>query len=302
LLSLLGSTFMEWTKDNAPRLGASLSYYTALSIAPLLIVVIAIAGFVFGEEAARGQLFYQLRAFLGVEGAKAIEGMIEGARKPAAGTIATILGVLTLAWGSSAVVAELKDALNTIWKVSPPQGRTGLWSLLDMVRVRFFSFGLVLAIGFLLLVSLVLSAGLEALGNWFGRWWPIPPEFLLTVNFLVSFLVITILFAMIFKILPDIRIAWGDVVMGAAATSLLFSIGKTAIGWYLGQNSYSSTYGAVGSLVVVLVWVYYSAQIFFLGAEFTKVYAAAHGSKRAKKDREHLVDAETLKNAELTQS
>jgi membrane protein len=294
ILGLFGVAFTEWNKDNAPRLGASLAYYTTLSIAPLLIVVIAVLALVFGDEAASGQIYWQLRQFLGEEGAKGIEAMIQGARKPAAGTVATVLGLITLAIGASSVVAELKDALNTIWKVVPAQGASTLKTILGMVRLRFFSFAVVLGVAFLLLVSLVLSAWIQAAANFFGRWWPVSPDVIQFVNMTASFVFITFLFMAIYKILPDVDIYWRDVVIGAAVTSFLFGVGKFIIGWYLGQASYGSTYGAVGSIVAMLVWVYYSAQIFFYGAEFTKVWAAAHGSKRSKKARKKLISPENL--------
>ncbi|MCC7495924.1 MAG: YihY/virulence factor BrkB family protein [Bryobacterales bacterium] len=293
LISLLWTTVSEWMNDNAARMAAALSYYSLLSTAPLLVVVIAVAGLAYGEDAVRGQIFWQLQDLIGAEGAKAVEMMLKGAQKPATGIFASILGLITLFFGASWVVAELKSALNTIWKVAPPQGESTLGSVFTMLRNRVFSFALVMGIGFLLIVSLVVSAWLAAIGEFFQQWLPVPAALLTFANFLISFVVITFLFTLIYRILPDTRIAWGDVVVGATVTSLLFSFGKYLIGLYLGRSSFTSTYGAVGSLVIFMVWVYYSAQIFFLGAEFTKVYAAKHGSKQARKTREKLVPTES---------
>jgi membrane protein len=272
-VSLVKQTFSEWLGDNAPKLGASLAFYTVLSVAPLLVVAVAIAGFVFGDEAARGQIVWQIDEVVGTEGAQFIEDLLKNARKPELGGLATLLGVFTLLFAASGVFAELRDSLDTIWGVRPP------WTgLLAELKSRFFSFAMVLGVGFLLLVSLVLSAGLAAASKYFGAWLPVPGGFLEAVNMLISFGFITLLFAMIYKIVPHARIAWNDVWIGAAVTSLLFSLGKFGIGMYLGKAGLGSAFGAAGSLVVLLAWVYYSAQIFFLGAEFTQVYANNYGS------------------------
>lgn len=273
---LLKQSFSEWSEDNAPRLGAALAYYTILSLAPLLVIVIAIVGAVFGRDAAQGKIMEQLSGLIGTEGGKAIETMIRNASKPVTGTIAGLLGLATLLFGASGVLAELRSALNTIWEVETPQSS----GVLGMIRQRFFSLTMVLAIGFLLLVSLIVSAVLAGLGKYVGDILPIPAFVLQGVNLIFSLVVITALFAMIYKFLPDIKLEWRDVLIGAIVTAVLFTIGKTLIGMYLGRASIGSTYGAAGSLVVVLVWIYYSAQIFFFGAEFTQVYARAHGSMR----------------------
>jgi membrane protein len=272
---VLKDTGEQWLTDKVMRLGAALAYYTALSMAPLLVIILAIAGFVFGEEAARGQLVGQIKDLVGQQGAQAIQAMVAHSHQESGGVLATVISVIMLLFGSSGVFGELQDSLNTIWEVQPKPGRA-IW---EMIRDRFLSFAMVLGIGFLLLVSLVLSTGLEALGSFVGglagTWAPV----FQVVNFFASLGIFTLLFAMIFKILPDVKIGWKDVWLGAAVTALLFDLGKYLIGLYLGQSSYSSTYGAAGSFVVLLVWVYYSSLILFFGAEFTKVYANKFGSR-----------------------
>jgi membrane protein len=277
--SLLSQTFAAWNNDNAPRLGAALAYYTALSIAPLLIVVIAVAGFFFGTKAAQGQIVWQIQDFVGQAAAEAVQQMLASTRQSTTGGIAaTLVGLLTLFFGASSVIGELRDALNTIWCVAPPQGNSGLSAIVTMLKQRFLSFAMVLGIGFLLLVSLVVNAMIAATGKYFHEWLPLNEPALEVLYFVLSMLVTWFLFALIYKVVPDVDIAWSDVVIGAAATSLLFSIGKFLIGMYLGRGTFSSTYGAAASLVIILVWVYYSAQVFFLGAEFTKIYANRYGS------------------------
>lgn len=276
---LLMTTVDNFFTHNVPRLGASLAYYTMLSMAPLLIVVLAVAGLLYSREAAEGQLVWQIQDLVGRQGAEAIQAIVRNAQQPATGSIATILGLLTLFWGATAVVAELRNALNTIWCVPVPETAFGLRTVLDIVRHRTFDFGLVLGIGFLLLVSLALNAFIAALGARFQAMLTVPSWLLQIENFIASFLVITVLFAIMFKVLPDLSITWFDVLPGAAFTSLLFTIGKTLIGMYLGRASFVSSYGAAASIVIMLVWVYYSAQIFFLGAEFTQSYAQMFGSR-----------------------
>jgi len=277
-LPLLKETYNEWDRHEAPKLGAALAYYTVLALAPLLIVVIAVIGFVLGADAARGQIVAQIQGMVGSEGAKAIETVISNANKPATGIVASILGLVTLFVGASGVFGELRDSLNRIWDITPRATE----GIVSQIRSRFLSFGMVLAIGFLLLVSLAVSAGLAAAGKFMGNMLPLPPFVFEALNLLVSVAFITVLFAMIFRFLPDERIAWSDVWLGAFTTALLFSIGKVAIGMYLGKASVGSAYGAAGSLVIVLVWVYYSAQIFFFGAEFTHVYSQRFGSLKGK--------------------
>jgi membrane protein len=258
-----------WSADYAPSMGAALSYYALFSIAPLLLIVIGVAGFFFGEQAARGEIYGQLATLIGAEGAHAVEGLVAAARRPQSGVAAMVVGVALLLGGASTVFGELQNALDRIWRAPAPQKRAGWWQL---VRRRVLPYGMVLGIAFLLLVSLVLSAIVAGLGRWWG---------LHVVDIALSFALITLLFAMIYKVVPQVPIAWRDVWIGAAVTSALFAIGKWLIGLYIGRTSVASAFGAAGSLVVLMVWVYYSAQIFLLGAEFTRLYAEQHGSRVA---------------------
>jgi membrane protein len=276
--SLLVTTWNRFLIHKVPRLGASLAFYTMLSLAPLLVVVIAVAGWAFGREAAIGQVVWQIQDLVGHEGAQAVQALLTAAHKPTTGKIAAILGLMTLFFGASSVVAELRDALNIIWNVPPKEACGPLKSILALLKDRTLAFAMVLGVGFLLLVSLAVNAALAALGGYFNNYLPAEEWVLQLVNFLISFFVITVLFALIYKVLPDIYIAWSDVALGAAITSLLFTIGKLLLGLYIGKASFMSTYGAAGSLVVLLFWVYYSAQIFFFGAEFTYAYAERYGS------------------------
>src|SRR6476620_6946766 len=273
LWPLLKAAAADWSHDRAPRLGAALAYYTVFSIVPLLIVIIGIIGLVFGQEAAQVAIIEQLSNLVGEQSAAAIKDMIERAEKPSTGLVSTLIAVVVLLSGAAGLFGQLKAALDTVWGVEAKEGR-GIWGF---VKDNFLSFATVLGTAFLLLVSLLLSAGLAAMGKWFGNLLPVPEAVLQIVNFLLSFAVITGLFAMIFKILPEAHIAWPDVWMGAAITSFLFTIGKFAIGLYLGKSEVASGFGTAGSLVVMLVWVYYSAQILLFGAEFTQVYANRFG-------------------------
>jgi membrane protein len=270
---LLQQAAGDWMSDNAPRLGAALAYYTVFSISPLMIIVVAIAGLWFGHEAARQQIFDQLSGLIGHQGAEAVQRVLANAHRPETGVFATLVAVITLLIGSTGVFVELQDALNTIWGVKAKSSKG--W--VSFVWNRVISFAMVLAIGFLLLVSLLLSAALAALGKYLGHFAPDIQLAWQVMNFLLSFGVITLLFALMFKFLPDVRIAWKDVWIGALITSFLFTLGKFLLGLYLGRTGVASTYGAAGSLVVVLVWVYYSAQILFFGAEFTQVHANRAG-------------------------
>lgn len=271
LTPTLKETFADWNKHEAPRLGAALAFYTILSLSPLVILVVALVGLFFDRSTAQTHILNQVQGMIGPEGGKAVESMLANAHKPSSGILGTIVGLLTLLFGASGVFGELRSAMNKIWEV-PPKETSGIWG---MLRERFFSFGMVLSIGFLLMVSLVLSTALAAIGKFFGGILPVPASVLAIANFLFSFLAIAVLFALIFKFVPETKIPWRDVRVGAIATALLFTIGKTLIGLYLGKASVGSAYGAAGSLIVVIVWVYYSAQIFFFGAEFTHVYAKA---------------------------
>ena len=274
---LLSATYTKWTEDHAQGLGAALAFYAIFSLAPLLLIVIAIAGLVFGQEAAQGQIIGQIQGLVGEESAKAIQTMIEEARKPAAGIIATVLAIVLLFLGATGVFAQLQEALNIIWRVEA-KPEQGMWKIF---KDRFISLLAVLGTGFLLLISLVISAGLSAIGTTLEQFLPVPGFLLQLINFLVSFAIVTLLFAMIYKLLPDRSIQWSDVWIGAIITSLLFTVGKFVIGVYLGKSDVGIAYGAAGSLVVMLIWVYYASQIFLFGAEFTAVYAHARGSKLA---------------------
>ena len=272
---LLVATYTKWTEDHAQRLGAALAFYTVFSLAPVLLIVIAVGGLVFGQEAAEGQIIGEIQDLVGEDSAKAIQGMLAYARRPASSIIATGLALITLFVGATSVFAQVQDALNTIWGV---KARRGL-GIIQLLKDRFISFLAVLGSGFLLLVSLVLSAGLAGLGKMLEAFLPASEFVLQAMNFLLSFVVITILFATIYKLIPDVSNRWQDVWVGAAMTSFLFTIGKFLIGLYLGKSEVGLAYGAAGSLIVILLWVYYASQIFLFGAEFTAVYATSHGSQ-----------------------
>jgi membrane protein len=267
--SIFKTTFASWNKHEAPRLGASLAFYTILSLSPLVIIVVAVGGLIFSRSTAEMHILSQVRGMIGPDGSKAVESMLANAQKPAAGILGTIVGLLSLLFGASGVFTELRSALNVIWEVKP-EATSGIVALL---RERFFSFGMVLSIGFLLLVSLILSTVLAAMGKFFGGLLPVPAGALEFVNFLISYIGVAALFGLIFKFVPEAKVRWNNVWLGACVTAILFTIGKTLIGLYLGKSSVGSTYGAAGSVIVVIVWVYYSAQIFFFGAEFTHAYA-----------------------------
>ena len=272
--SLIRRTIKEWNMDRASRLAAALSYYTAVAIAPLLVLLVTGIGWFYGRDSAQVQLVAQLRGVVGPQGAEVAQAVIESADQPNVAGIAGILSLVTLIWGASNVFVELQDSLNTIWGVElKPKVRT----IKATIRERFLSFSMILVIGFLLLVSLILGAILSALGGYLGEMMPGMEFFWQVVNFVVSFGVTTLLFALIYKVLPDVKFAWHDVWMGATVTALLFTIGKWLLGLYLGNQTLSSAYGAAGSLVVLLIWIFYSAQIFFVGAEFTQVYARRAG-------------------------
>ncbi|MBD2410949.1 ribonuclease BN [Nostoc calcicola FACHB-389] len=272
--SLFQETFKEWSEDKASRLAAALAYYTIFSIAPLLIIVIAIAGAVYGEEAARGEIVRQIQGLVGPDGAEFIQTAIQNANKPQTGVMASVISIVVLLLGATGLFTELQDSLNTIWEVKPKPGR----GVTNIIRLRFLSFAMVLGIGFLLLVSLVISTVLAALATYFSNLIPGVDFLWQILNFIISFAITTFLFGLIFKVLPDVKIAWSDVLIGAILTSFLFSIGRFLLGQYLGNGSFGSTYGAAGSLVVILAWVNYAAQILFFGAEFTQVYSRRHGS------------------------
>jgi membrane protein len=267
---LFWAAIQGWSKDDVPRLGASLAYYTLFAISPILVIAIGIAGSVFGPDAVRGQLVGEIDGLIGRQGAEAVQAILQSAHQNRTGTFAVIIGTITLLVAASGAFLELQHALNTIFRVKTDPKKSGIKRLI-LSRLR--SFGLVVSIGFLLMVSLLVSAGLSALSTRIEHSAVGSPLLLQALNMIVSLAVMTLLFGLIYRLLPDVRLAWRDVWTGAFATSILFSIGKLLIGLYLGQSSVASSYGAAGSVVVLLVWVYYSAQVILLGAEFTRVYA-----------------------------
>ncbi|MET0339969.1 MAG: YihY/virulence factor BrkB family protein [Polyangiales bacterium] len=272
---IVKETGSAWSDDNATRLAAALAYYTVLSIAPLLVVAVSVAGLFFGEEAARGQIASELSGIVGKQAGEGIQTVLTHAKSPDEGIIGSIVGVVVLLFGASGVFGELQSSLNAIWNVAPKPG-LGIWGF---VRQRFFSFSMVLGVAFLLLVSLVLSALLAGVGAFFSDKLPGGAVLWEIANFGVSLGVITVLFAMLFKVVPDVQIKWSDVWLGALVTAVLFTVGKWALGLYLGRASVASPYGAAGSLIVLVIWVYYAAQLVFLGAEFTQVYTLHRGSR-----------------------
>jgi len=279
--ALLKDTAASWSKHKAAHLGAALAYYSIFSLGPLIVIAVAVAGLTFRQEAVRGEVGAHMQAFLGTAGAQAVNAMLLGASQPREGILATLLGVGTLVFVALGLVVQLKDALNTVWEVEPLR-RSGIW---DFVRTYIVSLAAVLSLGFLLLVSLLLTAALAAGGRYFA---PYVPEIAMhALGSAVSFGMVTLLFAMMFKWLPDTYVAWRDVWPGAAVTAALFEIGKVLIGLYIGKQALESTYGAAASLVVLLIWVYYSSQLVLMGAEFTRAYATrrALGNVSASDDR-----------------
>lgn len=276
LWRLLVETYTDWSTDRAPRLAAALAFYTTLSLAPLLLVVISVAGLLFGREAVQGEVLNQLRGVTGPDGAQAIQDMLAAASQPAESALASVIGLLTLAFGAAGVVWQLKDALNTIWEV--PDDPAQSWGA--MLRERLVSFALVLGVGFVLLASLVISTAMATISGYLhSAVLPGSDAIWMVLNFVLSFAVVALLFALIFKFVPDVTVRWSDVWIGALGTAVLFEIGKHLLSFYLGRAGVSSAYGAAGSLAVLLVWIYYAAQILFFGAEFTQVYARRFGSR-----------------------
>lgn len=275
--TLIKRVSTSWLDDYVPSMGAALAYYTMFSLAPLLLIVISVAGLVFGQDAARGEIETELRTLMGETGAKAVQELLASVRKPAEGAIATLLGVVLLLIGATSVFGELQASLDRIWHVPTRKRSSGLFALL---RTRLLSFGMILAIGFLLIVSLVVSAALATVGRWwspaFGGWY----EVAAVTDALGGFALVAAMFALIYKIMPSVHVQWKDVWIGAIFTAILFVVGKSLIGLYIGSSGVVSGFGAAGSLVLVMVWVYYSAQIFLIGAEFTWVYANAFGSRK----------------------
>jgi membrane protein len=277
ILSVFGTALRAWWDDDAPRLGASLAYYTLFAIAPVLLVATAIAGMVFGAEAVRGEIVGQLDQLVGREGALAVQSLLEGASHRRAGMVATLVGSVAFVVAATGAFLELQAALNTIWRVKPKPGVNVRALVLDRLR----SFGLVVAIGFLLMVSLAVTAALGALGGWLSARSPDVPLVWSGVTMLVSLIVTMALFALLYRVLPDVHLRWRDVTTGAFVTAVLFTIGQQFIGLYLGQSSVLSSYGATGSVMILLLWVYYSCQILLFGAEFTRAYALRHGTQPA---------------------
>jgi len=286
LFSLLKKTYQEWQEDRASRLAAALAYYTIFSLAPLLVIAIAVAGLIWSQDAVHAQVMGQVQGLVGTEGAAFVEDLLQSASNPAEGIVATIIGLITLFFGALNVFNELHNSLNIIWEVKDEKPKNFWQSIKKALIDRFLSFTMVLGIGFLLLVSLVVSAGLSATQEIVGNAFPVPEFLLQILNLLVSIGVITLLFAMMYKYLPDAEVPWRYVWLGAFATAVLFSLGKMVIGIYLGNSAVASSFGAAGSLVLLLLWVYYSAQILFFGAEFTQVYANTHGAKILPEDDE----------------
>jgi membrane protein len=275
---LLVQSFEGLLRHNGPRLGAALAFYALLSLTPLVLIAVSIGAWVFGEKAAEGELFYQINDLAGPEGALAIQAMLKGAHDSTHGVLATLVGVVTLLFAASAVLIELRQALNDVWDI--PTAKTTPWQgVVSILRERLFAFVLVLAIGFLLLVSLLVNTGIAAVAALFPGGLPISVVALHIVNAFISLAVTSILFAVAFKVIPDVRLKWRDVIAGAAVTSILFTLGKFLIGLYVGEATFASTYGAAASFVVLMLWFYYSAQIFFFGAEFTRSFANTHGSR-----------------------
>jgi membrane protein len=269
---LFVQSFNDWLTDRALRFSAALAYYSIFAMAPLVIIAIAVAGLAFGEKAARGQVYQQIEWLLGPKGATEIQTLIQASSDTQKSLLATIVGVVTLLIGASGVFGQLKDALNSIWGVMLKPG-----GIMIRIKEYLLNFSMVLVVGFLLIISLLLSAVLQAVNNFMTGYLPIP-SFVAPLTAAVSFFILVLLFALIFKVLPDVEIGWKDVWIGAAMTALLFTVGKYLISLYLGTSSIASSFGAAGALILILVWVYYSTTIFLFGAEFTKVYASRYGS------------------------
>jgi membrane protein len=295
-IELMKRTYTEWDNHQATRFGASVALYTLFSIAPLLLLVAAVVALVFSHEQAQTALIDQARSLMGQRGAEAVQSVLQSAQKPSSGLIATVVAFITLLFGASGVFIELREALNAMWDAKARSSS----GIMGMIKDRLFSFGMVLSVGFLLLVSLLLSAGMAFIEKFFGNVVPIPAPVLHVFNFILSFVVVSGLFALMFKFVPDTRVEWRDVSVGALGTALLFTVGKFGLGLYLGIASVGSTYGAAGSLVAVIVWVYYSAQIFFFGAEFTHVYAEQRGTRAGTRPSPDVVTSSTPKSKVAT--
>ncbi len=290
-LAIVKDAGSGWINHKATRLAAAVAFYTLLSLAPLLVIAVAVAGFAFGDEAARGGLDRQLRDLLGDSGADVLKTALQNADKPKSGLLATVIGVVSLLFGASGVFGELQDSMNTVWEVKPKDGR----GVVGIIKDRFLSFGMVLTVGFLLLVSLALSAVLAGLAGYFDQVLPGMPWVPQSVNFVAGFFVVTLLFALLFKFLPDVRVGWPEVFFGAAVTALLFSVGRFLIGLYLGKTGVGSPFGAAGSVVALVVWVYYSSLILFFGVELTRAFAHRMGTGKPSANAEPVTAEATAK-------
>jgi membrane protein len=286
--ALTKESFDAWSSDYAPSMGAALSYYTLFSIAPLLIIVISVAGLFFGADAVRGVIFEQLHALMGDAGAEAVQDMLASASEPSTGAFATLVSVAGLLIGATTAFNEIQYDLDRIWRAPALQKAGGIWNLL---RSRLLSFGMILGVAFLLTVSLVTSAVLSMLGKWWDGWLGGWEVFAQALDIVVNLGLLTLVFALIYKMIPRVKVSWHDVWIGAAVTSVLFTIGKVAIGLYLGKSDVASSFGTAGSLVIVMIWVYYASQIFLLGAEFTRVYAENFGSRQGEAKERRAVES-----------
>lgn len=278
LRALTVVTLRSWLDDRAQRMGAALAYYVAISLAPTVVITLAIAGWAFGSQVAEGRLVWQTRTLVGLEASKVIQSLIDGAHHPYRGAAASVLGLITLFFGATAAFSELTDSLNTIWKVPDAKVFSPRHSLLTHLKGRLVSFVIVLGAGFFLLASLVLNVWVSFASEHFQSMAAPPPGLIRTIDWILTFVVITALLAFVFKVLPNVRLQWSDVAIGAVLTSVLFAAGRLLLGFYLTKAGFKDSYGAAGSLVVLLVWVYYSAQVLYLGAEFTRAYTLRYGS------------------------
>jgi membrane protein len=277
---LAQETIGHWWQDNAPRLAAALAYYAVLSTAPLLVISVAVADLVFGQRAVTGQLAWEIQNLVGGQTAQAIQSAIQSSHHASNGGIATVLSIATLIVGASSVIVELHDALNLIWEVKPPQESSWRSNLFRFLKERLFSSLIIVGAGSLLLISLLLSAAVTAVGTFFRPLMPTSGWVLRSAEFAASFVIVTLLFAAVYKLIPDVQLSWSDVAIGASVTALLFTVGKQLIALYLVRVAFESTYGAAWAAILLFVWIYYSAQLFYLGAEFTKAYTRRYGSAR----------------------
>lgn len=296
---LITQSCVSWSKHKAPRLGAALAFYTLLSLTPLLLMVVAALGLVFGRRTAQHEIVMQVQMLVGTQAGEAIDALLKGSRSSTQGIIATLVGLVTLLFSASGVMIELRDALNTIWDMPVPPSADIRSKIFAYLRERLLSFAMVLSVGFLLVVSLAVTSWIAALGALSASILPSTELWLHLGNLVISFVIITGVFAAIYKVMPDIRLEWRDVILGGAVTSFLFTVGKSVLGVYLGKASIASSYGAFSSLVVLVLWVYYSGQIFFFGAEFTRSFAECYGSRPLEKPVQMVVLAGEIQAADV---